>query len=137
MVYSPKLTFIANHNNSTGIGLTRSKTICFDILEFTNVRFDHRSPSKGVDSSSIFIGMMHSGSPSLHTILEESSDEGGTASGEGGSSRSHKPRGCNMVTSTVPITTTLPPENTPTPITIPTFMVWIATLQPGIGTIPE
>jgi hypothetical protein len=91
MVYSPKLTFIANRNNPIGIGLAPSETICFDILEFTNVRFDHWSPPEGVDSGSIFIGMIHSGLPSLHTILEESSDEGGTTSGEGGSSRSHKP----------------------------------------------
>jgi hypothetical protein len=36
------------------------------------------------DLGTIIVGMVHSGSPSLHTILEESSDEGDIASGEGG-----------------------------------------------------
>jgi hypothetical protein len=35
MVYSSKLTFIANRNNPTGVGLAPSKTICCDNLEFT------------------------------------------------------------------------------------------------------
>jgi hypothetical protein len=36
------------------------------------------------DPGSIFIGMVHSGSQSLHTILEESFDEGDATSGRGG-----------------------------------------------------
>jgi hypothetical protein len=36
--------------------------------------------------------MVHSGSPSLHTTLEESSNEDGTAAGTGGSSRPLAPK---------------------------------------------
>jgi hypothetical protein len=49
MVTSPKLSFVANDNNPTGVSLA--------------------------------LGMVHSGSPSSHTALEDSSDEGGAASG--------------------------------------------------------
>jgi hypothetical protein len=35
MVYSPKLSFVANGSNLTGIGLALGKTICFYSLEFT------------------------------------------------------------------------------------------------------
>jgi hypothetical protein len=75
MVYSPKLTFIANHNNLTSIGLTPGETICFGSLEFTTNRFDRLSLfPEGDDSCAVFIGMMHSGSPYLHTVLKESSE---------------------------------------------------------------
>jgi hypothetical protein len=85
MVYSPKLTFIDNGNNQTRVELAPSKTICFGSLEFTTDCFGHLSLSpKGNDSGTVFIGMVHSGSPSLHTILEESSDKGNAASGNGG-----------------------------------------------------
>jgi hypothetical protein len=67
--------------------------------------------------------MVHSGSPYLHTVLKDSSDEGGTASGEGGSSRSPEPRGCNVVTLTIPIITTLMLKNTLALLTIPTVLV--------------
>jgi hypothetical protein len=85
MVYSPKLTFIANCNNSTDIGLAPGETICFGSLEFTADRFGCLSLSpKGQDSGTVFVGMVHSGPPSLHTTLEELSDEGDTTLGEGG-----------------------------------------------------
>jgi hypothetical protein len=84
MVYSPKLTFIANCNNPIGVGLAPGESICFGSLEFTADRFGCPSLSpKGDDSGTVFIGMMHNGSPSLYTILEESSDEGGTTLGKG------------------------------------------------------
>jgi hypothetical protein len=38
---------------------------------------------EGEDSGAIFIEMVHSGSPSLNTVFEESSDEGDAASGGG------------------------------------------------------
>jgi hypothetical protein len=81
--------------------------------------------------------MMHNGSPSLHTILEESFDGSSTTSGEGGSFGSPGPQGCNMVTPTVPITTTPPSENTPALLTIPTVTVQTAAPQPGVGLLPE
>jgi hypothetical protein len=85
MVHSPNLFFIANGNNPTGVGFTLGKTICFSSPEFTKDYPGHLSlsPLEG-DSGIIFIGMVHSGSPSLDTTLEDSSDEGGAALGEGG-----------------------------------------------------
>jgi hypothetical protein len=122
MVTSPKLSFIANTNNPTGDGLAPSKTIRFGSLEFTIDHLGHVSLSpEERDSSAIFIGMVHSGSPSLHTILVDSS-----ASGVGGSYRSTGPRGCNVLTPTVPITTTPAPENTPALQTFPMVMVQTA-----------
>jgi hypothetical protein len=89
MVYSSKLSFVANSNNPTGVGLAPAKTICFGSLEFTADRFGHLSLSPhGGGSGAIFMRMVHNGSPSLHTALEDSSDEGGAASGKGGSSES-------------------------------------------------
>jgi hypothetical protein len=40
MVYSLNLTFIANDNNPTGVGLAPGETICFGSLEFTTDHFD-------------------------------------------------------------------------------------------------
>jgi hypothetical protein len=122
MVYSPKLTFIANCNNPIGVGLAPGESICFGSLEFTIDRFGRLSLSpKEDDSSAVFIGMLHSGSPSWHTTFEDSSDEGGTTLGGEGSSGSPSLQGCNMATPTVPIITTPAPENTPALLTIPTI----------------
>jgi hypothetical protein len=65
--------------------------------------------------------MVHSGSPSLLTALEESSDEDNAASSAEGNSRSPIPRGCNVVTLTDPIIAMPTLENTPTLQTIPTI----------------
>jgi hypothetical protein len=57
MVYSLKLTFIANGNNWTGVGLFPSETIWFGSLEFTVDRFSNLSLSpEGNDSGIVFIG---------------------------------------------------------------------------------
>jgi hypothetical protein len=103
IVYSPKVSFVANGSNPIGVGLALGETICFGSLEFTT---DHLgglslSPQEG-DPGALFMGMVHSGSPSLHTAIKDSFDEGGTTSGEGGSSGSPNPRGCNMVTPECP-----------------------------------
>jgi hypothetical protein len=91
VVTSQKLS-IANGNNPTGVGLSSGKTIHFDCLEFTVDRLGRLSLSPYEwDSSAIFIGMVHNGSPSLHTTLKDSSDEGGTTSSAGGSSGSPSP----------------------------------------------
>jgi hypothetical protein len=138
MLYSPKLTFVANHNNLAGVGLTLGETTCFDNLELTADRFGHLSlSSEEDDSGAVFIGMVQNVSPSLRTILKESFDEGDAASGERGSSKSPGLRGCNMVTSTVPITTAPPPKNTPTSLPIPTVPVWNIAMQPSIGFLHE
>jgi hypothetical protein len=107
IAYSPKLTFVADGNNQTGIGLTLGETICFGSLEFTADCFSNLSLSpEGNHSGAVFVGMVHSGSPSMHTVLEESFDEGDIASVGGGV--------------TIPITTTPSLENTPALLTIPT-----------------
>jgi hypothetical protein len=41
MVYSLKLTFVANGNNPTDVGLAPGKKIYFESLEFIIDRFDH------------------------------------------------------------------------------------------------
>jgi hypothetical protein len=64
------------------VGLILGKTIWIGILEFTADRFGNLSLSpEGNDSGAVFIGMVHNGPPSVHTIHEESSDEGDTTSG--------------------------------------------------------
>jgi hypothetical protein len=99
MVTSPKLSFITNGDNPTGVGLATGETIHFGNLEFTAEDLGHLSlsPYEG-NSSIIFVGMVYNGSLSLHTVLKNFSDEGGTASGAGGSSGSPGPQGHNVVT---------------------------------------
>jgi hypothetical protein len=98
MVYSPKLTFVANGNNSTGVGLTLGKTIRFGSLEFTADRFSNLSLYPvGNDLGVIFVGMVHSGPPFVHTMHKESSNKGDTTLGGVGSSRLPGPRWCNVV----------------------------------------
>jgi hypothetical protein len=72
--------------------------------------------------------MVHSGTPSLQTTLEETSDEDGAALGTGGSSGSPDPQGCNVATPADPITTTPAPEDTPALQTIP--MATVRTVAP-------
>jgi hypothetical protein len=73
MVYSPKLTFFANDNNLTSVGLTRGETICFGSLEFTTDHFGCLSLSpEWKDSSVVFVGMVHTRPPSLHIIPRNS-----------------------------------------------------------------
>jgi hypothetical protein len=85
MVHTLKFTIIANGNNLTSVGFMPGETIYFGSMEFTADLFGNLSLSpKGNDSGVVFIGIVHSGSPSLHTILEESSDKGDTTSCRGG-----------------------------------------------------
>jgi hypothetical protein len=64
--------------------------------------------------------MVHSGSASVHPILEESTNEDHSASSDGGGSDFPIPRDCKVVTSVIPIMTMPPPEATLTLQTIPT-----------------
>jgi hypothetical protein len=71
-VRSSKPTIVANKNNLTGAGFTLGETIHFGSLEFIVDHFGNLSlSSEESGSGAIFIGMVHNGSPSLHTILEE------------------------------------------------------------------
>jgi hypothetical protein len=138
MVSSLKLTFVANGNNTAGVGFTLGEIICLGSLEFTANHFVNQSLSpEGNDSGAIFIGMVHNGSLSLHAVLEESSNEGNTASGRGGSSKFLGPQGCNVGTPTIPIYTTPPSENTPMLVTILEVQWWTAAPQLGTGLLPE
>jgi hypothetical protein len=94
MVCLLKLTFVANGNNLTGVDIAPSETIYFGSLEFTADRFGRLSLSpKGVDLGAIFVGMVHNRLPSLRTTLEESSNGGKAASGEGGTMDPSDPEG--------------------------------------------
>jgi hypothetical protein len=85
IVYSLKPTFVIDGKNLTGVGLTPGETIFFGSFGFTSDRFGNLSISlEGNDSGIVFVGMVHNGSLSLHTVLEESSDDGDVASGRGG-----------------------------------------------------
>jgi hypothetical protein len=48
MVLSLKLSFVANGNNLTGVGLAPGSTIHFSSLEFTSDRIGHLSLSPGL-----------------------------------------------------------------------------------------
>jgi hypothetical protein len=65
------------------------------------------------------VGMVHSGSPSLHAILEELASEDDSTSSDGGSSGFPIPWECNMVTSAIPIVTTPSRKETLELYTIP------------------
>jgi hypothetical protein len=92
---------------------------------------------EGKDSGAVFVGVAHSGSPSLHVILEEFTGEDDSTSSEGRSSSFPISRGYNMVTLIIPITTTPPSEGTPVPLTIPTVLQWATVPQPDTGLILE
>jgi hypothetical protein len=94
--------------------LTQGEAIYFKDLEFITDHFNNLSlPPEGNDSGVVVGGMVCSGSPSLHPILEESPSEDDSASSDGGSSGFPIPRVCNMVTTAIPIATMPPLEETP------------------------
>jgi hypothetical protein len=81
MVHSPKYIIIANGKSLASVGFALGKIICFGSLEFIANRFGDLSLSpEGNCSSAVFVGMVHIGSQSLHTVFEESTDEDDIAS---------------------------------------------------------
>jgi hypothetical protein len=58
MVYSPKLSFVANGSNPTDVDLAPDETICFSSLEFTTDSLCRLclSPQEG-DSGALFVWM--------------------------------------------------------------------------------
>jgi hypothetical protein len=116
MVHSSKLVVTANDEHLTCGGFSLSETICFGILEFIAICFGSLSHSpEGNDSGTVFVGTARSGSPSLHTILEDSIDKFYIASSAEGSSGFPVSWRRNMVTPPVPITTTPRPDDAPIP----------------------
>jgi hypothetical protein len=102
------------------IELTRDYAIRFKDLEFIVEQLDNLFLlPEGDDSSAVVGGMAHSGSPSLHAILEESPSEDDSTSSEGESFGSPIPMVCTVVTYATPIVTTLLPEETLAHQTIP------------------
>jgi hypothetical protein len=117
----PKLVIITGDIYPFGVELTQGEAIRFKDLEFIADHFDNQGLSpEGNDSGAIFVGMVRSGSPSLHDILKESSSEDDSTSSDRESSDFPIPRECNVVTSIIPIATTSLPEETLTLQTIPT-----------------
>jgi hypothetical protein len=138
MVHLPKLTITTDGKHQTDINFTLGETICFRSLEFTADRFGSLSLSNEENvSGAVFMGMTHNGSPSLHTILEKSADEGDTTSSKGRSSDFPISQECNMMTPFIPITTTPPSEGTPTPLAIATVPLQTVAPQPDPGLTPE
>jgi hypothetical protein len=138
MVHSLRLTIITDDNHQADVGFTLGETSHFGSLKFIADRFCNLSLSpEGNDSGAAFIGMAHSGSPSLHTIFKESTDQDDTTSSGGGNSSFPISRGCNMLTLTIPITTTLPPKGTLAHLAIPMIPLRIAALQPDTRLLPD
>jgi hypothetical protein len=120
------------------VEFTWGETIHFGSLEFITNRFDTLSLSpEGNDLGVMFMEMVHNGSPSLHTILEESTGEDNSASSGGGSSSFPISRSCNVVIPAIPITTTPLPEGTPVLLTIPTVPLRTTVPQPDTGLLPK
>jgi hypothetical protein len=111
MVPSLKLSFIANDNNPTGVGLAQGNTIDFGGLEFIADRFGHLSLSPSVEELRCHV---HGNGPQWVTFSMYPSR---------GVLWQGRPRGCNVVTSTDPIITIPVLEGTPALQTIPTVTV--------------
>jgi hypothetical protein len=121
MVHSPKLIVITDGEHLTGVSFTHGETIHFGRLEFFADCFGNPSLSdEGKVSGVVFMGMAYNESSLLHTNLKDSANEGDTTSSRGGGSSFPISQECNVVTPTVPITTTPPSDDTPMPLTIAT-----------------
>jgi hypothetical protein len=83
------------------------------------------------------MGMVHSGSPSVHTIIEESTSEDDSASSDDESSCFPIPRDCIVVTPAIPITTTPPPEETSALQTKPVVLQPTTVPRSNTGLLPE
>jgi hypothetical protein len=137
MVHSSTLTITTDGEQLMGGGFSPSEVIRLGSLEFTADHFDILSLSpEGSDSGTVFVGMAHNESPSLHAILEESVGEDDSTSSEGGSFGFPISQDCHVVISVVPIATTPPPEGTPTSLSIPMVLSWTTVPQLDTGLPP-
>jgi hypothetical protein len=138
MVHIPQPAIGSDDDNQFGNELSWADTVHFGNLEFVIDRFDNLSFStEGNDLCTIFMGMAHNESPSLHAILEESTNEDDSTSSDGESSGFPISRGCNVVTPPVPIATTPLPKCPLTCLTIPTVSHQTAVPQPDIKLLPK
>jgi hypothetical protein len=138
ILHSSTLVVIADGEHLTCGSFSLGKTVRLGSLEFIVDCFNSLSLSpKGNDSGVIFMGTAHSGSPSLRTILVDSTDEFYTTSSGEGSFGFPISWRSNMVTPPTPITTTSRPDDAPAPQT--TAMVPLRTIipQPETGFPPE
>jgi hypothetical protein len=76
MVHSSMLAVTTDGEYLMYGGFSLGDTVCFECLKFIVNCFSSLSLSpKGSDSGAIFMGTTHHGSPSLHAMIEDSSDE--------------------------------------------------------------
>jgi hypothetical protein len=122
MVHLPKLIVITNDEHQTGVGFALGEIIHFGSPEFIADRVDILSLSaKGSDSGVIFMGIAHSGLPSLHTILEDSANKFDTTASWGGG----EPRLPHLSKTQHGDTTTPLLEGSPMPLTVATVPLWL------------
>jgi hypothetical protein len=134
----PELAIATGDIYRSSAELTQDEAICFEGLKFiTNPSDDQSLLPKGSDSSTVYVGMAHSGLPSLHAIFEESPKDDDLASSDGGSSSFPISWECNVVASAIPIATMPPLEETPMLQTTPAVPQWNAIPQPDIELLPK
>jgi hypothetical protein len=138
MVYSLKPVVVTDGSNLASVKHAWGETIRFEILDIIADRFDNLifSP-EGNESGTVFMGMAHSGLPSLHAILKESVGEDESTLSERGSFGFPTSQDCNVVIPTVPIVTTPLLEGTLAPLNIPMVPSWIVMPQPDPKLLPE
>jgi hypothetical protein len=109
----PELTIATGDIYQFSAKLTQGEAIRFIGPKFiTDLHDDQGLFPEGNDLSTIFMGMASSRSPSLYAMLEESPSEDNLSSSDGESSGFPIPQGCNVVTSTIPIISVPPSEET-------------------------
>jgi hypothetical protein len=129
MVHTSTLAVITDGKCLTYGGLSLGETVCFRSLKFIADYFGSLSLSpKGNDSGTVFVGMIHVGSPSLQTILENSTNEFYTTSSGEGSSGFPISQRSSMGTPPPPIATIPWPEDALTSQTM--MMVPLRTIAP-------
>jgi hypothetical protein len=119
MVHSSMLIITTDGEHLTCNGFSLGETIRFGGLDFITDCFSSLSLSpKGNNSCVIFIRMARSGSPSLRSILEDSTNEFYTASSREGSSGFPISQRHSLGTPPAPIETTPWPKDAQTPQTM-------------------